>query len=445
MVYVRGHRNDFDNWANILNDQKWSYRQMLPYFKKAQSHELGANLYRGGDGPLQVSNGPMTNPLFDAFIEAGEQAGYRKSEDLNGEHFEGFGLFDRTISNKDGTRCNTATAYLHPVKHRNNLTVETDVLVDKLLVSGSKCTGVRINNWKGNASMDIKAERVVVCGGAINTPQLLELSGIGNHEILSKVDDVELTHHLPGVGESLQDHLEVSVQQECTQAITLYKAQQWWNKPKIGVEWFLNGTGLAASSHFDAGAFVKSEPSKDYADVQFHFVPTQYNDHGQLPPDREAYQIHLCTLRSKAVGSTHIKTSDPRTHPTIDPNYLSHPEDVPDLIKCIKIGREIFAQAAFDEFRSDEYMPGSHVQSDKEIEQWVLDNCNTVYHPCCSAKMGSVVDSSLNLLGIDNLTICDASVMPFITSGNLNAPVIAMAEMTADIMQGKQLLDPIDV
>ena len=331
---------------------------------------------------------------------------------------------------------------------RPNLTITTNVLVERLVLndSGNKCTGIRINQWigKGQSSEIEATERVIISGGAINTPQLLELSGIGDHERLKHIKDIELTHHLPGVGESLQDHLEVSVQQECSKPITLYKEQQWWNMPKIGLEWILKGTGPGASSHFDAGAFVKSRDDVDYADVQFHFVPTQYNDHGQLPPDREAYQAHLGTLRSKTVGSTHIASADPRQHPSIDPNYLSHSDDLPDLIRCIKLGREVFAQAAFDEYRSDEYLPGKNVQSDAEIGAWVLDNCNTVYHPCCSAKIGSVVDASLNVIGIDGLSICDASVMPFITSGNLNAPVIAMAEMAADIIQKKPLLEPID-
>jgi len=448
MVYVRGNGHDQNRWAEEVGDEKWNYDHVLPYFKRAQKHQCGADTYRGGDGPLHVSQGSIENPLYQAFIDAGVQAGYPASDDLNGYQQEGFGRLDMTINPEKGTRWSTASAFLRPAMKRPNLTVISKTLTDKIIMEGTTAKGIQVSNWKNAQDTEtIYGDEIILSGGAINSPSLLQLSGIGNADYLKSVG-IEPVLNLPGVGENLQDHLEVYVQQEATKPVTLYSCQQYHKMPIIGAQWFLTGTGVCAGNHLHTGAFIRSraDPELDHPDIQFHFLPSQVIDHGRKPPDREAYQVHVGTLRAKSVGFLKIRSPDPREHPLIDPKYFTDPTDLPDLVAAVKLTREIFNQKAFDEFRGPEVIPGDHVKSDKEIENWVLDACETAYHPSCSAKMGkeddpmAVVDSSCRVFGTQNLRIVDSSIMPSVASGNLNAPTIAIAEKASDIIRGRESL-----
>lgn len=418
----------------------WSYADCLPYFRKAQCHELGANDYRGGDGPLQVSRGKTNNPLFHAFIEAGVQAGYPFTDDMNGYQQEGFGWMDMTIGK--GKRCSAAAAYLHPVvNQRANLTTEDRSLSRRILFDGKRAVGIEYERFS-----DIKteyAEEIILCGGAINSPQLLMLSGIGNADDLRKLD-IPIVQHLPGVGENLQDHLEVYVQQECKKPVTLYKAQ--WKFPhvmiKIGLQWFINQTGDGATAHLEAGGFIRSEPGVEHPNIQYHFLPSTVNDHGREAGDRHAYQAHVGPMRPTSRGFLKLKSPDPKEHPRIVANYLSTEQDIREMRDSIKLTREIFQQKAFDSYRGPELAPGVHVQSDKDIDNYNRNMADSAYHPSCTCKMGpdsdkmAVVDPSTRVYGIEGLRVVDASIMPSVVSGNLNGPTIMVAEKAADIILG---------
>ncbi|XP_066553835.1 choline dehydrogenase, mitochondrial [Amia ocellicauda] len=437
MVYIRGHAEDYDRWQQE-GATGWDYEHCLPYFKKAQSHELGASQYRGGDGPLHVSRGKTNHPLHHAFLEAGQQAGYPFTDDMNGYQQEGVGWMDMTIHK--GKRWSTASAYLRPAMTRPNLKTEVQCLTTKVLFEGTKAVGVEyIQN--GEKKKVYAEKEVVLSGGAINSPQLLMLSGIGNADDLKKLD-IPVVAHLPGVGSNLQDHLEIYVQQECTQPITLYKAQQPIPMVKIGLEWLLKFTGYGATNHLETGGFIRSRPGVTHPDIQFHFLPTQVIDHGRINPKLEAYQVHVGPMRSTSIGWLKLKTASPLDHPIIEPNYMSTDIDVWEFRQCVKLSREIFAQKAFDKFRGQEALPGSHVQSDKDIDAFVRAKADTAYHPSCTCKMGqpsdptAVVDADTRVIGVENLRVVDASIMPSIVSGNLNAPTIMMAEKAADAIKG---------
>ena len=447
MVYVRGHAFDYDRWEKE-GAKGWSYADCLPYFRKAQTHALGANNYRGGGGPLQVSQGTSKNPLCQAFLDAGVQAGYPFSEDMNGFQQEGFGWMDKTIHK--GKRCSAAAAYLHPVKSRPNLTTQNRVLVRRILFEGQRAVGVEY--YKDSGVQTVYGEEIILSGGAVNSPQLLMLSGVGNADELRQLD-IPVVQHLPGVGENLQDHVEVLVQQECMQPITLYKAQ--WKYPhimvKIGLEWFLWQTGDGATTHFETGAFIRSEPGIEHPNVQYHFLASIINDHGRLSGDRHAYQAHVQILRPTSRGYIKLKSRDPRDHPRIVPNYLTTEQDIRQMRDSIKLTREIFQQRAFDPFRGSELAPGKDIQSDKEIDEFNRNMSETAYHPSCTCKMGSdsdpmaVVDPTTRVYGLDGLRVVDASIMPSVVSGNLNAPTIMIAEKTADIILGNPPLPRAEV
>lgn len=439
MVYIRGHALDYDRWEKE-GAKGWSYADCLPYFRKAQSHELGANDYRGGDGPLQVSRGKTNNALFHAFIEAGVQAGYPFTDDMNGYQQEGFGWMDMTIGK--GKRCSAAAAYLHPIVNlRANLTTEDRALSRRILFDGKRAVGIEYERFS-----DIKteyAEEIILCGGAINSPQLLMLSGVGNADDLRKLD-IPIVQHLPGVGENLQDHLEVYVQQECKKPITLYKAQ--WKFPhvmiKIGLQWFINQTGDGATAHLEAGGFIRSEPGVEHPNIQYHFLPSTVNDHGRKAGDRHAYQAHVGPMRPTSRGFLKLKSPDPKEHPRIVANYLSTEQDIREMRDSVKLTREIFEQKAFDSYRGPELAPGVHVQSDKDIDEYNRNMADSAYHPSCTCKMGpdtdkmAVVDPSTRVYGIEGLRVVDASIMPSVVSGNLNGPTIMVAEKAADIILG---------
>ncbi|XP_033117526.1 choline dehydrogenase, mitochondrial-like isoform X2 [Anneissia japonica] len=447
MCYVRGHALDYDRWQKE-GAEGWSYADCLPYFKKAQSHELGEDKYRGGSGPLHVSRGKTKNPLFAAFLEAGHQAGYPLTNDYNGYQQEGFDYMDLTIHK--GIRWSTANAYLRPALKRNNLKVTSKTLTTRVLFEGSKAVGVEYK--QGGQLKTVRADKVILSAGSINTPQLLMLSGVGNADDLKK-HGIPLVNHLPGVGQNLQDHLEVYVQVACLKPVTLYKAQ--WKFPhnmvKIGLEWFMFQTGLGATSHLEAVAFIRSRAGIEHPDIQFHFLPSTVRDHGRINGDRHAYQVHVGPQRSQSRGSIKLRTKNPEDHPLIDPNYLSTEVDRWEMRECIKLAREIFEQDAFAPYRGEEILPGVDVQSDAQLDEFAREHGETAYHPSCSAKMGSendpmaVVNNRTEVFGMENLHVVDASIMPSVTTGNLNAPVIMLAEKAADIIRGREPLAPVHV
>lgn len=440
MVYIRGHAHDYDRWEKE-GAEGWSYADCLPYFKKAQTHPLGEDDYRGASGPLNVSRGKMTNPLYNAFIEAGQQAGYPYTSDVNGYQQEGVGPFDMTINK--GKRWSASQAYLRPALRRKNLFTHTGAAVTRIIFEGTKAVGVEY--VKDHQIKRAKATKeVILSGGAINTPQLLMLSGVGDASVLSE-HNIPVVANLPGVGKNLQDHLEVYIQNHCTQPITLYKQTRLWYMPIIGSQWFLTRTGDCATSSLEAGGFIRSRDGLTHPDIQLHFLPFAVKDHGRVFPDGHAYQLHAGTLRATSRGTLKLKSRNPFDHPELNPNYLSTAEDVKDLRECVKLSREILAQEAFKTFDGGELQPGPSVQTDEEIDSFVREMGDSAYHPSCTCKMGhsndilSVVDSEARVKGIENLRIVDASIMPSVVSGNLNGPVIMMAEKIADKIRGRSL------
>ncbi|XP_075039344.1 choline dehydrogenase, mitochondrial [Mixophyes fleayi] len=442
MVYIRGHAEDYNRW-NAQGATGWDYSHCLPYFKKAQAHELGPDQYRGGSGPLHVSRGRTNHPLHQAFIEAAKQAGYPFTEDMNGFQQEGVGWMDMTVYK--GQRWSVASAYLRPAMTRTNVSVKEKTLVTKILFQGLRATGVEyVQN--GHKKKAFASKEVILSGGAINSPQLLMLSGIGNATDLTKLG-IPVISHLPGVGQNLQDHLEVYIQQMCTKPVTLYRAQKPLTMLKIGLEWMWKFTGYGATAHLESGGFIRSAAGVEHPDIQFHFLPAQVIDHGRVSPKVEAYQVHVGTMRGTSVGWLKLRSADPQVHPIINPNYLSTEKDVVDFRQCVKLAREIFAQKAFDEFRGPEILPGSSVQTDKEIDAFIRQKSDTAYHPSCTCKMGqmtdtsAVVDPETKVIGVENLRVVDASIMPSVVSGNLNAPTIMLAEKASDIIKGVPSLE----
>ncbi|KAL2803681.1 choline dehydrogenase, mitochondrial [Daubentonia madagascariensis] len=446
MVYIRGHAEDYNRWHR-QGAEGWDYAHCLPYFRKAQGHELGASRYRGGEGPLRVSRGKTNHPLHQAFLEAAQQAGYPLTEDMNGFQQEGFGWMDMTIH--EGKRWSTACAYLHPALSRTNLRAEARTLVSRVLFEGTRAVGVEyVKN--GQSHRAYAGKEVILSGGAINSPQLLMLSGVGNADDLKKLG-IPVVCHLPGVGQNLQDHLEIYIQQACTHPITLHSAQKPLRKVCIGLEWLWRFTGDGATAHLETGGFIRSRPGVPHPDIQFHFLPSQVIDHGRVPTQQEAYQVHVGTMRGTSVGWLKLRSANMQDHPVIQPNYLSTETDIEDFRLCVKLTREIFAQEALAPFRGKELQPGSHVQSDKEIDAFVRAKADSAYHPSCTCKMGqpsdptAVVDPQTRVLGVENLRVIDASIMPSVVSGNLNAPTIMLAEKAADIIKGQPALWDKDV
>jgi choline dehydrogenase len=444
MVYVRGHALDYDRWA-AQDLPGWSYADVLPYFRKAETWQNNANDYRGGDGPLNVSRQLTPNPLFNAFIEAGQQAGYPFTEDMNGYQQEGFGWMDMTIHL--GRRWSAATAYLKPALDRPNLTVETRALTTKIVFDGKRATGV--NYIQRGIDHTVMADReVILSGGAINSPQLLMLSGIGPVAHL-KQHDISVVADMPGVGQNLQDHLELYVQYECTKPVTLYTSTKPWNQVLIGAEWFLLHTGQGASAHLEAGAFIRSEPGVEHPNLQYHFLPSVVWDHGRIMPDRHAFQAHVGPMRPTSRGELRLQSADPHQHPLIQPNYLTTEQDVREMRDAVKLTREIFGQPAFDSWSGPEMAPGKDIQTDEQIDAFVRQKSDSAYHPSCTCKMGiddmAVVDAEARVHGLESLRIVDASIMPDIVSGNLNAPTIMVAEKAADMILGHDSLASTDV
>ena len=444
MAYVRGHALDYERWAQ--EDPAlahWSYANVLPYFRKAEAREKGADAYHGGDGPLKVSTGVAQNPLYRAWVEAGVQAGYDRTEDQNGYQQEGVGTMDMTVHK--GRRWSTAQGYLRPAMSRPNLTVRTGVSTLEIILEGSRARGVVVADATDGLERLFAEREVILCAGAIGSPHLLMLSGIGNADEL-KAAGVTPRHDLPGVGENLQDHLEIYVQQESREPITLYSALNPVAKVKIGLEWYLRKTGLGATNHFETGGFIRSRAGVRHPDLQYHFLPMAVRYDGRNPSDRHGYQAHVGPMRSKSRGKMRLASADPAAHPLIDPRYMSHPEDWEEMRAAVRLTREIFAQPAFDRFRGKELAPGPDVRTDAEIDAWVAANCESAYHPSGACKMGSdpmaVVDGACRVHGIEGLRVVDSAIMPSIVSGNLNAPTIMLAEKAADLIRGREPLPP---
>jgi choline dehydrogenase len=441
MAYVRGHALDYDRWAgNALPD--WSYAHVLPYFKRAESRARGGDAYRGAEGPLHVSTGACSNPLYQAFIEAGVQAGYPFTEDMNGHQQEGFGAMDMTTHR--GRRWSTAQAYLKPALGRANLTLQVRALTTRILFDGNRAVGVEYA--KGGHLHTVRAEReVLLCGGAINSPQLLMLSGVGDGDVLGKLG-IDVRAHLPGVGGNLQDHLEVYVQHACTQPITLYGATRPWNQLRIGLQWLLFGKGLGATNHFESGAFIRRNNNVRHPDLQYHFLPMAVSYDGRAAAEGHGFQAHVGPMRPTSRGRVALRSADPRQAPSIEFNYMASEGDRQEMRDAVRLTREIFAQPAFDRFRGVELAPGPGVLGDADIDAFVRAKGESAYHPSCTCKMGSdelaVVDGETRVHGLDGLRVVDASIMPSIVSGNLNAPTIMLAEKAADMIRGAAPLAP---
>jgi choline dehydrogenase len=441
MVYVRGHPLDFERWEEE-GAKGWGFRSVLPYFRRAESFAGGADAYRGGEGPLTTARGRKSNPLYGVFIEAGRQAGYAVSADLNGERQEGFGALDMTV--RDGVRASAANAYLRPAMKRRNLSLLTHALATRVAFEGRRAVGVHYR--RGEREHMAKARReVILSGGPINSPQLLKLSGVGPARELRSLG-IDVVADRSGVGENLQDHLELTVQIASRQPITLFSHTGLVRRALVGAEWLVRGRGLGASNHFEAGGFIRSRAGVRYPDIQFHFLPMAVAYDGSTLAKEHGFQAHVGPMRSKSRGSVRLKSADPAEKPRIAFNYMSHPDDWIEMRACVRLTREIFAQPAFDPYRGREIKPGPKCVSDEAIDAFVREHAESAYHPSCSCRMGSpadpwaVVDPETRVIGVEALRVVDSSIMPSITNGNLNAPTIMLAEKAADMIRGREPL-----
>ena len=444
MVYVRGHARDFDEWE-ARGATGWGYRNCLPYFRKAETWTGGGDQYRGGDGPLDTCNGnEMANPLYRAFIEAGREAGYLETADYNGYQQEGFGPMHMTVRN--GVRASAANAYLKPVRGRDNLTVVTGALTERIVLEGKRAVGV-VYERNGVPRTVLAAREVILAAGSIGSPQLLQLSGIGPGAVL-RAAGVEVAHDLPGVGENLQDHLEVYFQFRCRQPITLNAKLGPLAKLAIGTRWILFKDGLGATNHFESCAFIRSKAGVEWPDIQYHFLPAAMRYDGNAAFDGHGFQVHVGPNKPKSRGRLRIASPDPRAKPKVLFNYLRHDDDRAGFRACIRLTREIIGQAAFDPFRGEEIQPGADLTSDNAIDAWIRANAESAYHPSCTCKIGAaddpmaVLDPECRVRGIEALRVADSSVFPTITNGNLNAPTIMLAEKAADAIRGRAPLAP---
>ncbi len=458
MIFQRGNPMDYQRWAGDAGMKNWDYAHCLPYFKRMENclaggtSGVGEDDFRGTDGPLIIERGPCENPLFSAFFEAVQEAGYPLTDDVNGYKQEGFARFDRNIHR--GRRMSAARAYLHPVKKRPNLTVQCRTLTTKILFEGknpessSRAVGVEFSRSPGR-SEKVYAGVIICCGGAINSPQLLQLSGIGNADELKKLG-IEIVQDLPGVGENMQDHLEVYIQYACKKPVSMAPALKWWNKPLIGYQWLFHRKGPAATNHFEAGGFIRSNEHEKYPNIMFHFLPLAIRYDGSSPGEGHGYQVHVGPMYSDAQGSVKIQSTDPRVYPKLRFNYLSTEQDRREWGEAVRCARNILNQPAFGEFNAGELSPGPQVESDEEVLNWVAKDGETALHPSCTCKMGtddmSVVDpESMKVHGVESLLVVDASVMPYITNGNIYAPVMMLAEKAADLILGNSPLPTEDV
>ena len=443
MIFQRGNPLDYERWGADPGMETWNYAHCLPYFKRMETCLAGADDWRGGDGPLVLERGPATSPLFTAFFKAVQEAGYPLTDDVNGYRQEGFAAFDRTIHR--GHRLSAARAYLHPVKNRPNLEVRTRAFVNRILFDGTRATGVEVVQ-RGKASR-IDAREVILCGGAINSPQLLQLSGVGNAAELEKLG-IKSVHDLPGVGENMQDHLEVYVQYKCLQPVSVAPAMKWRNRPRVGAQWLLFRSGPGATNHFEAGGFIRSNEDVAYPNLMFHFLPVAIRYDGSAPQGH-GYQVHVGPMYSDARGSVKITSTDPGTHPALRFNYLSTEQDRREWVEAIRCARKILTQHAFDPYNAGELSPGKSVETDEQVLDWVGRDAETALHPSCTCAMGTsddaVVDpQSMKIRGLEGIRVVDASAMPYVTNGNIYAPVVMLSEKAADLIAGNTPLPASD-
>lgn len=443
MIYIRGNAMDYEKWAHDQGMENWSYAHCLPYFRRFECRMAGADRYQGAAGPLYLTTPECDNPLFNAFFSAVQQAGHPLTDDVNGYQQEGFGRFDRTTYR--GRRWNAARAYVHPVKNRRNLTVRCRAQATRLLFSGRRAVGVEYVR-RGRVRQDFAGE-VICCGGAINSPQLLQLSGVGNADDL-KALGLSVVHDLPGVGENLQDHLELYVQYACKKPVSLFPALKWYNQPWIGAQWLFGRTGIGASNHFEAGGFIRGNDRVPYPNLQYHFLPIAIRYDGSAPNEGHGYQVHVGPMNTDVRGRVKLRSADPREHPSILFNYLSTEQERREWVEAIRVTRDIMTQPAFDEFRGRELAPGEGVETDAQILDFVAREGESAYHPSCTCAMGAhdmaVTDPELRVRGVDGLRVVDASVMPYVTNGNIYAPVMMIAEKAADLILGNTPLAPED-
>ena len=445
MIFQRGNPLDYERWANDPGMDAWSYAHCLPYFKRMETCLAAApdDPFRGHDGPLVLERGPATNPLFGAFFEAVQQAGYQLTDDVNGYRQEGFAPFDRNIHR--GRRLSAARAYLHPVLGRPNLEVQTRALVTKVLFQGNRAVGVEYRPGRGRA-VQVRAGRVILAGGAINTPQLLQLSGVGPSADLAALG-IDVVADLPGVGSNLQDHLEVYIQHRSRQPVSVAPAKAWRNRPWVGFQWLFLRRGPGATNHFEGGGFARSNDDVAYPNLMFHFLPIAIRYDGSAPVKGHGYQVHIGPMYSDARGTVSLRSADPREHPALRFNYLSTEQDRREWLEAVHIARTILAQPAFDPFNDGEISPGPTVATDAEILDWVARDGETALHPSCTAKLGigpdAVVDPrTMAVHGTEGLLVVDASVFPYVPNGNIYAPVMMVAEKAADLIAGATPLAP---
>lgn len=443
MIWIRGNAMDFEKWSKDEGLEDWDYAHCLPYFKRVEERLIGGDDYRGDKGNLKLTTPECDNPLFDAFFESVQEAGYPLTDDVNGYQQEGFGKFDQTIYNS--RRLNAARAYIHPIKdQRKNLHVETQATVLRILFEGKKAVGVEYK--QGGKIKQVYGKEVISCGGAINSPQLLQVSGVGNAEHLKSLG-IPVVHDLPGVGEDLQDHLEVYVQWACKKPVSMYPSLSPWKAPKIGFDWLFRKKGVGASNHFEAGGFIRGNDEVEYPNLQFHFLPIAIRYDGSAPKEGHGFQLHVGPMNTDVRGRVKIKSADPTEYPSILFNYLSTEKEKKEWIEAIRLSRKIIETQAMGELRGEELSPGKDVQTDQEILDFVAKEGESAYHPCATCRMGvgpmDVTDpKTLKVHGVENLRVVDASVFPYVTNGNIYSPVMMVAEKAADIILGNKPLEP---
>ena len=443
MIFQRGNPMDYDRWAATPGCEAWDWANCLPYFKRMETCIAGADDWRGGEGPLKLERGPATSPLFQAFFEAVQQAGHPMTSDVNGYRQEGFNAFDRNVYR--GRRLSAARAYLHPVLHRKNLDLWTKAHATRLVMDGTRVTGVEVSHRGRNRT--VEAAEVISCSGAINTPQLLQLSGIGPAGVLRDAGVTPVVD-LPGVGENLQDHLEVYVQYACNEPVSLAPQLAQWRKPWIGLQWLFR-RGPGASNHFEAGGFLRSNDDVPWPNLMFHFLPIAIRYDGSVSTEGHGYQFHIGPMFSNSRGWVRIQSDDPFQKPKMLFNYLSTPEDRREWAEAIEVARNIMGQPAFERYNGGEISPGPDVAGDEAILEWVRKDAETALHPSCTARMGTdemaVVDpTTMRVHGTQGLRVVDASVMPTLTNGNIYAPVMMIAEKAADLILGNTPLSASD-